>query len=278
MKQNHLIGYGEYSPKIKAREAALKGIELGLAAVQLSGDFLINFPENILETERQRTKEIITLNNINLHFHSPSDIPLASRHEPIRQGGLQRLEEYIDLAVDLGASSFIFHPGRFAFYKIGSGKIVFAEKSIPKSYYDRFYNSTSRLVDYADGRIQLLLENTYLFTKPIIDIIDKFLEKPFTGLVWDIAHIRSGDGFNRDNENHIAQFFSDRLKSIKLAHIHDAVRGRSHLPLGAGSLDIVSYIDIFRNLNIEMIIEVLSDKDLQTSLEFIESLELKKQI
>ncbi len=148
--------------------------------------------------------------------------------------------------------------------------------NIPQSYFERFYDSVSRLAVYAARRIHLLLENTYNFNDQVISVIDRFLKIPFTGLVWDIGYMRSRDRHNKTVENRMASFIKDILKFIKLAYIHDVNGGRSHLPLGAGSLDIISFIDIFSSLNIEMIIEVYSEKDLKTSLEYIKLLKVNK--
>ena len=124
------IGFAEYSPRVSALEAVHKCLNRGLSAVQISGDFPINFPENIVSADRKTIRNLIEAEKINLHLHAPSDIPLAGRHDQIRLGGLQRLAEFIEMAVEMGAKSFVFHPGRFAYYRIGSGRIVMAEKKV----------------------------------------------------------------------------------------------------------------------------------------------------
>jgi len=273
----NLIGFSEYSPKIKPLAVAEKCCQLGLSAFQLTGDYAVNFPENITQDDRREVKEFIQQHDIHLHYHAPSDIPLASRHKQLRLGGLERLAEFIELAVDMGAVSFIFHPGRFAFYKIDSGQIMMATKNIPESYFERFYDSVLRLAEYADKRINLLLENTHRFNENIIKVIDKFLNLPFTGLVWDIGHMHAKSNSNQSNDN-IADFFSDRLRYIKLAHIHGIDNKRGHLPLGSGSLDFRPYIDILKSLDIEMIIEVYTDRDLQKSLQYVDSIEVNSQV
>jgi len=274
------LGFSEYSPALKVSEVAAKCSQYGLAAFQISGDYSINFPENVNKDDCQAVANFNRSNNITLHFHAPGDIPMASRHQAIRYGGIDRLKEFIALAIDLGARSFIFHPGRFAFYKISTDKLVMAHKNIPEEYYKRFLDSALRIVDYAEGRIELLLENTYSFTDPVIKVIDKFLESPSTGLVWDIGHMVQQNKIssqNQSNDNSTGEFFSARLAHIKLAHLHDISGKRGHLALGTGILDIASFVDIIGKLNIQMIIEVLSDKDLQTSLKYLESLTIKRQ-
>ena len=273
------LGFSEYSPAMKVGEVAAKCKQYGLAAYQISGDFSINFPENIDTGDRRAAADFNRSNNITLHFHAPGDIPMASRHQAIRYGGIDRLKEFIALAIDLGAWSFIFHPGRFAFYKISTDKLVMAHKNIPEDYYKRFLDSALRVVDYAEGRIELLLENTYGFTEPVIEAIDKFLESPATGLVWDIGHMVQQNKIsspNRPDSDSTAEFISARLAHIKLAHIHDISGKKGHLALGTGILDIASFVEIISKLNIQMIIEVLSDKDLQTSLKYLESLTIKR--
>lgn len=274
---NHL-GFSEYSPKVGALEAATKCVQYGLSTYQISGDMMRNFPENISSDKRKQLKEYNHEHNLRFHFHAPTDIPLASRHERLRLSGVECLCEFIELAIECGAKSFIFHPGRFAYYKISSGQVIVANRNIPDIYFKRFFDSIERLVECADGRINLLLENTHDFSDKLIEIIDRFLKMKSTGLVWDIGHMqRSIIVSRRKNIDpvHIAEFFSKRLKHIKLAHIHNNNSQKGHLALDDNSLDLLSYLEIIFTLNIDMIIEVFSENDLKTSINFIESLTIK---
>lgn len=269
------LGYSEFSSKIDVQNAALRCRDLGFSAFQIAGDFPINFPENIEPEKREKVYEFIKANRLNLHFHAPTDIPLASRHAKLRLAGIERLDEYMALAIDMGAQSFIFHPGRFAYYKIDSGKIIMAGRDIPDIYSERFLDSVKRLIDFNAGRLKLLLENTYNFSAKLIEIVDRFLSMPSTGLAWDIGHMNkmaAGENSNRDDTNNVADFFAKRTGHIKLAHIHDIAKGKGHLPLGAGVLDIRTFIEIIRKLDIDIIIEVFSEQDLKSSIKHLESL------
>ena len=273
------LGFSEYSARVPALKAAAKCLNFGLSACQLSGDFQVNFPENLGGNQRLAIRRFNEQKGLRLYFHSPTDIPLASRHKHLRLGGVERLFEFMDLAADLGARAFIFHPGRFAFYKISTGKIVITDREIPEIYFERFYDSVRRLADYNRGRLDLLLENTYSFSEKLIEVVDRYLELPSTGLVWDIGHMQHSMiiSQNRKTETRaIADFFSGRLKRIKLAHIHDVTARQGHLALGTGNIDLAPYIDILTSLGIDMIIEVFTEKDLKASIEFIETLTLKR--
>jgi sugar phosphate isomerase/epimerase len=279
-RDSFVLGFSEYSQRSTPLQAAQKCLKFGLTALQLVGDFPANFPENIPKTEREKVKNFICDNGIHLHYHAPSDIPLASRHNPLREGGLLRLREYIELAAQTGAKSFIFHPSRFAFYKISSGKIVLAQKDIPEIYLERFYDSAARLVEYTAGRLDVLLENTYNFTSQFLDIVTRFLNLPSTGLVWDIGHKQPGQKDchrNHSSKMQIAEFFSERLNKVKLAHLHDTSKNRGHLPLGSGKLDIAAHIEIFIRSNIDMIIEVFNEDDLKASIEYVDSIIMRNE-
>ena len=269
------LGFSEYSSKVNALDVAGKCVDLEMSAYQLSGDLSINFPENIDSKTREAVRLFNTDNSLRLHYHAPTDIPLASRHEPLRMGGINRLFEFIELAADMGAESFIFHPGRFAYYKIGSGKVVMSGITIPDIYFQRFYDSAKRLVDKSAGRLEILLENTYDFSEQLINIVDKFLELPSTGLVWDIGHMQRSMMLSQSRNIDpmpIAEFFSARIRKIRLAHLHDIDGTKGHLPLGTGKLKLQSHLEILSNLDIDMIIEVFSENDLKTSIKFIESI------
>lgn len=272
---NSRLGFSEYSSRIKALDVAVKCVELGLFVYQISGDLVINFPKNISGDERKQLRQYNNDHDLRLHFHAPTDIPLASRHEKLRLSGVDSLCEFIELALECGAKSFIFHPGRFAYYRIGSGQVVVANKNIPEIYFERFYDSVTRLAKCADGEIDLLLENTYDFSDSLIEIVDRFLGLQSTGLVWDIGHMQRSMMISKRNKidpNHIADFFSRRLEHIKLAHIHDINAGKGHLPLGTGSLNLAPFLEVLSNLDIDMIIEVFSENDLKASIEYIDSL------
>jgi len=279
-KDSFTLGFSEYSQKLTPIQAVNKCLKSGLTALQLVGDFHVNFPENISKIEREKVKNLIYDNGFHLHYHAPSDIPLASRHNILREGGLLRMREYIELAAQMGAKSFVFHPGRFAFYKIGSGKMVLAKRDIPEIYLKRFYDSAARLVEYSAGRLNILLENTFSFTSQLIDIITRFLNLPSTGLVWDIGHEhldRKTHHRNYPSKVQPSEFFLERLNKVKLAHLHDALKNRSHLPLGSGEIDIAAYIDIFTRSNIDMIIEVFNENDLKASIEYVDSITMRNK-
>jgi len=264
-----LLGFSEYSRKSKPIDTAMKCRRLGLKAFQLVGDFPSNFPEKSSSSERAEVRDFITEHDLRLHFHAPTDIPLASRHNRLRLAAVDRMKDYIELARDMGASSFVFHPTRFAFLKLGSRQVVFEDGSVSRGYFQRFEDSSLRLADGANGALPLLLENTSPMTGPFLGLLERFLTHPSTGLAWDIGHT-SAD--NSGNASEIADFFAARLDSIKLAHVHDVVDGRTHLALGSGRLNLPEYIEIFRQLRVPMIIEVFSDKDLMASLDYISSL------
>ncbi len=275
---NSHLGYTEYSSKTTPLEAASKCVEFELSTFQISGDQQVNFPENVSSAQRKELREFNERNNLRLHFHAPTDIPLASRHEKLRIAGVDRLCDFIELAIDTGAKSFIFHPGRVAYYRISSGQVVVANRNIPEAYFERFFDSVQRLTECADSRINLLLENTYDFSDKLIDVVDKFLGLNATGLVWDIGHMQRSMMISKRKKtdpNRIADFFSKRLSSIKLAHIHDISAEKGHLALGTGNLDLPPFLEILGSLKIDTIIEVFSDADLKTSIDYIESLAVK---
>ncbi len=263
------LGYSEPSPEISPLAAAEKCAKAGFSVLQIVGDYPVNFPENVKRSERKQLRNFIKKNKLRLHFHGPHDIPLASRHESVRKGGINRLKEYAQLAIDLGAKTLIIHPGRFAVYKISTGKLALTQKNIPRIYIEKFYDSISRLVKFSGNKTQILLENTYGFPPDLVEFVDKFLKLKGSGLVWDIAH---GANDLRHDREKAAAFISERLKFVKLIHLHDIDKTRGHLALGAGNLNIAEYIEIIRELKSDTIIEVLSDEDLKLSIDYIDSL------
>jgi sugar phosphate isomerase/epimerase len=237
--------------------------------IQINLDNPRHFPERYSAGERAEIKARFAELGIGLCFHSPSDIPLMNRHESIRQAGLNRAFEMIDLAADMGGEYFIFHPGRLAFYSLSLKKVVFMEQRFPERTSELFADSLGRLLSHCAGRIELCIENTHAISTPFLNVIGDLVSKDGLGLVWDAGHTEQLIGSKRTQ---IVQFFQEHIGQVKLAHLHDIKNGISHKALGSGGLNVSGYLEIFNALSIDVILEIFPESDLVQSVDYLRKL------
>jgi len=237
--------------------------------VQLSMDFSRLFPENLAESERAEIREYYGNNNIASCFHGPSDIPLMNRHTAIREAGLNRIFEMIDLAADLGGEFFIFHPGRLAFYSAGKNKVVFMENRIPSKRLDFFKNSVYKILDHAADRISVCIENTHYMPKSFLDVICELIADRGLYLAWDVGYT---DVLPADDRARMLKFYNDNIRYVKMVHLHDITDSGGHKALGTGGLNISAYLDIINTIEADVVLEIFPEKSLLDSVEFLNSL------
>ncbi len=237
--------------------------------VQLSLDFSRLFPENLSESTRRKIREYYNSKNIGLYFHGPSDIPLLNRHDAVREAGLNRIFEMIDLAVELGGVYFIFHPGRLAFYSTGKNKVVFMENRIPSKHLDFFRDSLYKILEYASGRISVCIENTHYMPLGFLDIINDTLRDRGLHLVWDIGYT---DILPPDKRARMLKFYNDNIRYVKIVHLHNITDSGGHKTLSTGMVNVPAYIDIINTIRADVVLEIFPEKSLLESVKYLNSL------
>jgi sugar phosphate isomerase/epimerase len=237
--------------------------------VQLSLDFSRLFPENLTESAQREIRDHYNKKNIALYFHGPSDIPLMNRHHVVREAGLKRIFEMIDLAVNLGGDYFIFHPGRLAFYSNGKNKVVFMENRIPSKHLDFFKDSLHKILKYASDRISVCIENTHNMPYGFLDAISEALGDPGLYLVWDIGYT---DILPADKKAQMLKFYNDNIRYVKIFHLHNITESGGHKTLNSGKVNVQAYIDIINAIQADVILEIFPEKSLLESFVFLNNL------
>jgi sugar phosphate isomerase/epimerase len=239
--------------------------------VQLSLDNPRFFPEKFDSDKRKYVRELFKERGIGLCFHGPTDIPMMNRHEKIRLAGLDRLCDMLQMAIDMGGEYFVFHPGRLAFYSMSKQQVFFMEQRYPERITEIFADSLRRLLTFSSNKIKLCIENTHAVSGPILKTVSNLASENGLGLVWDMGHTEQLDEVRR---NQLIGFFTNNLSHVKLAHLHDVVGDADHKALGAGRLDINTYLEIINTLGIDVILEIFPEKDLLQSLTYLASMEV----
>lgn len=237
--------------------------------MQLSLDFSRLFPENLAESSRREIREYYDNKSIGLYFHGPSDIPLMNRHDAVRNAGLNRIFEMIDLAVELGGVYFIFHPGRLAFYSTGKDKVVFMENCVPSRHLDFFRDSLHKILEYASKRITVCIENTHYMPLSFFDVINETVGNRGLRLVWDIGYT---DVLPADKKARMLKFYNDNIRYVKIVHLHNITDSGGHKTLSTGMVNVPAYIDIISAIRADVVLEIFPEKSLLESVKYLNRL------
>jgi sugar phosphate isomerase/epimerase len=196
-----------------------------------------------------------------------------NRHEKIRLAGIDRVCEMIDMAIDMGAEYFIFHPGRLAFYSMSTKRVFFMEQRHPEYVMELLSDSLKRLISHCGTRITLCLENTHAVSSSLLKVLGRLAAEDGLSLVWDVGHTEQLPEARRAQ---LIRFFQDNIKHVKLAHLHDIREESEHKSLGSGRLDVAAYLEIFNAMGIDIILEIFPESELLSSLEYVKNISLKE--
>ncbi len=241
----------------------------GFRLVQVSLDNPRYFPERFDRDRREEVRRLFSERGIGLCFHGPSDIPLMNRHEKVRLAGLERVCEMIDMAIDMGAEYFIFHPGRLAFYSMSTKRVFFMEQRHPERVIELLSNSLERLLAHCGDGIKLCLENTHAVSTPLLKMLSRLASENGLSLVWDVVH---AEQLPQARRSQLIRFFQDNIKHVKLGHLHDIREDADHKSLGSGRLDVAAYLEIFNTMGIDIILEIFPESELLSSLEYVKNI------
>ena len=101
------------------------------------------------------------------------------------------------------------------------------------------------------------------FDKPFLqEALELFLQSPLFGLTFDIGHNHSVGDVDRP-------FFLSHKDKLRHFHIHDAVGGKNHLPLGTGEIDLPGHLALAAEGNCRAVLEVKTMRALGDSVEWL---------
>jgi sugar phosphate isomerase/epimerase len=198
-----------------------------------------------------------------------------NRHRRIREAGLERIYEMIDMAIEMGGEYFIFHPGRLAYYSMSTKQVFFMEQRYPEKISEIFTDSLKKILAHAAGRIKICVENTHSISSPYLAALGRLATEDSLFLVWDVGHTEQLTGARRGQ---LIKFFQDNVRYVKLAHLHDIKDEADHKSLGTGRLDVAAYLEIFNAMSIDIILEIFPEAELLNSLNYLKGIELTDKI
>ena len=207
-----------------ARENGFTGVQMDAQSPHLSF-------ERLSDADCREIREFITRNSMRLIVHTPDDnVSLYETSRYLRDGILSYYEALFAFAERAGSQMVTFHLGNLATWKTDTEPFESKPAADVPIYHDALRSNLERLIEMADGRLTLCLEN---FKLNALEMLQSFLDDGRLALCWDIAKT-SGPEYE--------EFLWKNLRHIRQVHLHDIRDGRSHRVIGTGEIDFMHFL------------------------------------
>ncbi len=263
------LGFSANRRDTTIEEAIGKALEWKLEALELNMNRPEYFPEEFDSKKRTALRKRALEANLHLLLHAPDDINLLSRHKNIRLAGVERLKEMLDFGKELGAVYFTLHTGKVALVASGSGRVKIMQHPTFKPLAENFRDSALRLLEAADGKLDLGFENTNHFEGFFEEIIAGLLEQTNLKLTWDIGHSFAE---TPEKVEQTLGFFFTHLPRVQNLHLHDRNPKIDHLPVGSGTIPWKRFGEVLQTDRIFKIVEVKDAEAIEASLTYLRKL------
>ena len=195
--------------------------------------------------------------------HLPENCDLGTFHGPVREGWRRLVEGALIWASEAGIPLLNLHLNPGVYFTLPDRKVwVYAQHE--EEYRQRLRASFCPLLELARGHgLQLAVENTGDFgaahlTGALSELL--VLGEGVLGLTWDVGHDFSGGEVD-------APFMMEHRNRLVHMHLHDAIPGRNHLPLGEGHVDVEHMVALAQQLGLGVVLETKSVEGLRLSVQ-----------
>ncbi len=197
-------------------------------------------------------------------IHLDENLNVSDFNPYIAEGYRRTVTETIRLAKVLGVPVLNMHLSRGVHFTMPEGKVyLFA------AYRDQYLRTMADFRDQCERAVgssglTICVENCDGFTDFQKEALGILLGSAVFGLTFDIGHDHCCGGMD---EGYILAH-RDRLRHF---HIHDALGGKAHLPLGAGEIDLPRYLAMAQAQNCRAVLETKTVEGLAQSVRWIKS-------
>jgi sugar phosphate isomerase/epimerase len=232
--------------------------ELELDFIELNMNLPIYNPENL---DIKVIEEIKIRQGIDFSIHLPEEIDLGSFHPTIRNGHLERCKEAVRWASMANIKTLNMHLNNGIYFTLPE-KRVWVNERYETQFMNLVYESYSQLLELADNlNVDICVENTLNFQLPFVErTLNRLMQFDNFYLTWDAGH----DGKSGFQES---PFFERNLNRIRHMHLHDYNGSSDHQPLYSGLVPINERLQLAKELELSVVIEVKTSSSLQKSIE-----------
>lgn len=195
-------------------------------------------------------------------IHLDENLDLCGFNPRIADAYLDTLLETISFARRLHIPVLNMHLSEGVHFTL-PGKKVYLYEMYREHFLGRLTKAIAQCEEAAEGAVSICLENTGNFNKPFLqEALELFLQSPLFGLTFDIGHNHSARDVDRP-------FFLAHKDKLRHFHIHDAIGGKNHLPLGTGEIDLPGHLALAAEGDCRAVLEVKTAQALAGSAEWL---------
>ena len=191
-------------------------------------------------------------------IHLDEKLDLCDFNPLVAQAYLDTLLKTISFARKLHIPVLNMHLSEGVYFTL-PGKKAYLYEMYREHFLGRLAEAIARCEEAAEGAVSICLENTGNSNKPFLqEALELFLQSPLFGLTFDIGHNHSAGDVDRP-------FFLAHKERLHHFHIHDAIGGKNHLPLGTGEIDLLWHLALAAERDCRAVLEVKTAQALADS-------------
>ena len=253
-----------YKALVFAHQNGFAGIQLAIESPHFDFNTISHSP-----TEISRIRTYCRQHNLYVTLHGPDDVTsLFTIHSALKEGVFQYYSSLFDFAESIGSLLITIHLGRMTTFPTD---FIPLEKYPPQDlplYREALRDNLKRLVEMANGRFTLCVENYYL-NPEILAELEPFLLQNKIGLCWDYPKTFSRTGVINQE---LFDFFTSHLAQVKQVHLHDLnSAGVGHRIIGSGILDFTPFFNLLKRSDVrDYCIEVRPEAQALASLHYLQ--------
>lgn len=196
-------------------------------------------------------------------LHLPEDLNVWDYNERVKHAYLETVRDAITVAHEKGIRLLNMHMNLGVYFTLPGEKVYLFDR-----YKDVFLEDTRRFIDSIGDRlirseIVLCVENTGIYGRPFItEALEILMQHPMVKLTWDIGHDISAGRVD-------SRCLTENLCRLHHVHLHDAVSGSSHLPLGTGELAVERFLSTVEAHAARVVVETKTVDSLAKSVEYL---------
>jgi len=233
---------------------------LGLSFVELN----TNFPDQQVHLlDPEQLNALAEKYGIGYTIHLNDEMPVADFCPSVAQGYRQAVLDTIELAKKIGCKVLNMHISEGAHYTTPQ-RIVYFYEAYRREYLEgiaSFRDACARAI--GDSGIHICMENSKAYFDFQKEALDLLLESDVFSLTLDVGHNHCSGYVDE-------QWIRQRGDRLRHMHLHDAMGAKQdHLPLGQGQMDIPGYLELARERDCTVLLEVKTVEGLTQSVQWV---------
>lgn len=230
----------------------LEKYEIGLEIVLFASPYCLDRQDEFIENYKRELGDLY--GKINLGIHGPyADLIPGARDELITKATNYRMQQAYNVAKKMDANFVVYHNGYY-----------------PKtySYIEWMQRTPTYWNDFKEGKedddIKIHIENVHEEDYFLLNELMEEIHDEKISVCLDVGHV------NAYSKADVMEWMKILKKYIKHMHIHNNFGDRdSHLGINKGELDIIEILNIVKDKDITITLEITHVDELRESLDIL---------